>query len=147
MRCHFAAGSSLSRPSIYLTSLTNFLISLLIRNFRQPVAEAERSEQLADPLFEQACRMSWRNLPNKASDLQFVGDFSSCPLTDRASCSDRSLTRECCHLTTLFCRKLGSRSRAGSILKSLSHAQRFQVNPLQSYPPIPPQAYGVHIDA
>lgn len=107
-------------------------------------ATSSGSGAAEDPLFEQTGRVSWRNLPNNASDFQFVSDFSSGPLTDRASCSDRSLTRECCHLTALPCRKLGSRPRTRSILQPFCQAQCLQVNPLESCPAIPPQAYSVH---
>src|SRR5437764_12595913 len=38
----FALAGSLSRTGIHLTSLTNLLVSLVIGNFRQPVAETVR---------------------------------------------------------------------------------------------------------
>jgi len=46
----------------------------------------------------------------------------------------------------MFRRELRRRSRSGRILQALRDTQRLQIDPLQSYPAISPQAHGIHVD-
>jgi hypothetical protein len=80
----FPLLGSFSGLGIDLTALDNFLLPPFVGDLRQPIPEAVRSEQLAAPILPQIGGMPRGDLFHNASGFQFVGDFSSRPLTDRA---------------------------------------------------------------
>ena len=107
---------------------------------------------VGSPLFEQACRVPRRNLADDPTFLQFVGNFSACPLADGTACFGRSLAGQDCHLRPLFYGKFGNRSWTRGILQSLDQTPcflltRFLLAFLLSRPAISPETHGIHIDA
>ena len=129
-----AALGSFGCPRIHLTPIHDFLFPPLVSHFRQPIPEAVRSEQLAAPFLEQIGGVPWGDLGNDASGLQFVGDCSPRPLTDRAPSLNRRSAHDGGDLTTLFSGDLSCGPWSRRILETLCSTERLQVDPLQSTP-------------
>ncbi len=89
--------------------------------------------------------MPRRDLLDDAPLHQFIRDFASRLLADRAPCLHGCFTRQGRHLTALFRRELGRGSQSGRILQTLRYIERLEIDPLQSHPTIPPQAHGLHV--
>src|SRR5260370_37175532 len=90
--------------------------------------------------------MSWRDLFHDAPGFQFVSDFSPCPLTDRAPGFHRRFARDGGNLAALLAGDPGWNSWSWHIVLALYDAERVQINALQPYPAITPQARRIHVN-
>src|SRR5260221_3034587 len=95
----FSSFGPFSSTSVDLTPIANLLIAAL---HRAPRSANSGSGGVADPLFEQVARMSWRDLLDDTPLHQFLCNFASGPLTDLPFCLHRRFACQGCHLTALL---------------------------------------------
>src|SRR6266567_4738842 len=88
--------------------------------------------------------MARRNLLDDATRHHFVGDFSSCPVADRAFFG--LLAGQCDDLAGLFGGDMGRFSGTWDILQALPHREFLQRHRLQANPAHAPTANRIHTD-